>query len=80
MIRLCTVKVKPNGKYTMSYVFTKTEADGDTPAVKERRESIEISKEELAKLPTFASRQTKTPTQLVHLSAVQVEKYFLIKP
>lgn len=80
MVRLCIVKKKLNGKYRFLYVFTKEEAKGDVPAVKVRRESIDISEEELRKLPTFFSRQTKVPTQLVHLSELQVEKYFTNNP
>lgn len=76
MVRLCTVKKKDNGKFTLVYVVVTKEADGDTPAVKERKESVEVSKEELKKLRTFPSRQSKVPTQLAHLSDAQVDKYF----
>lgn len=76
MVRLCTVKNKDNGKFSLVYVAITQEEDGDTPAVKERRESMDISKEELKKLRTFPSRQSKVPTQLAHLSDAQVEKYF----
>ena len=37
---------------------------------------LAISKEELKKLRTFPSRQSKVPTQLAHLSDAQVDKYF----
>jgi|GEM_PF-3431081 len=76
MVRLCTVQEKGKGKYVLVYVFVKQEADGDTPAMKERRVSKEISREELKKIHTFPSRQSKVPTQLAHLSEAQVEKYF----
>lgn len=76
MVRLCTVKEKANGNFTLVYVVVTKEADGDTPAVKERKESIELSKEELKKLRTFPSRQSRVPTELAHLSDLQVEKYF----
>ncbi len=76
MVRLCTVKKKDNGKFTLVYIAVVQEEEGETPAVKERHESMEISKEELKKLRTFPSRQSKVPTQLAHLSDAQVEKYF----
>lgn len=76
MVRLCTVKEKANGNFTLVYVVVTKEADGDTPAVKERKESDEISREELKKLRTFPSRQSKVPTQLAHLNDAQVNKYF----
>lgn len=76
MVRLCTVKNKDNGKFTLVYVAVTQEEDDNTPAIKERHESIEISKEELKKLHTFPSRQSKVPTQLAHLSEAQVDKYF----
>lgn len=76
MVRLCTVKNKDNGKFSLVYVAITKEAEGESPALKERRESIEISKEELKKLRTFPSRQSKVPTQLAHLSDAQVAKYF----
>ena len=78
MVRLCTVKEKDNGKFTLVYIAVTQEETDDTPAVKERHESMEISKEELKKLRTFPSRQSKVPTKLAHLSEAQVEKYFTL--